>query len=228
MSTGAGIGTAIAGLITVDILRFRDSGRKSDRYFLGMTRLFASLSIVCGTMFAMLIPTFGGMIPFYVALTGTFFLPLTVPYVGGALYKNASRGAGLASLLSGTGLGCILFLLSHLLPTTLGHPQWRPFWVLGFSIGIFVIWSKIENRLKGSIPNQEIASILNSFELGKTMKGRDVLKTLLGNPLRPWPGRRNLDFNTLGVPDGTPWYLRPDAPELTVTAILIVLMLWWW
>ena len=40
-----------------------------------MTRLFALVSIVCGTLFAMLIPRFGGMIPFYVVLTARSSYP---------------------------------------------------------------------------------------------------------------------------------------------------------
>ena len=92
----------------------------------------------------MLIPKFGGMIPFYVAFTGTFFLPLTVPYIGGALYRNASRGSGMASLLGGVGIGLFLFLGSAFLPNWLTHPQWRPFWVLGFAWIVFFLWSILE------------------------------------------------------------------------------------
>ena len=66
MSTGAGIGTAIAGLISADIFRFFGPTTASDKRHLRLTRLFACLSIVCGTLFAMFIPRFGRMIPFYV------------------------------------------------------------------------------------------------------------------------------------------------------------------
>jgi hypothetical protein len=214
--------------MAVDILGFRKQSRRSDKYHLRMTRLFASLSIICGTMFAMLIPSFGGMIPFYVALTGTFFLPLTVPYVGGALYRNASRGAGIASLLCGTGLGCLLFFASHHLPPELGHPQWRPFWVLGFSIGVFVVWSKVENRFKGNISREELASILNAFELGKSMPGEDLEELVCAHSLQPWEGQSNLDYKTLGVPRNTAWHSRPASFELAATITLLVLMIWWW
>ena len=110
-------------------------GARSDRYYLAMTRLFALVSIVCGTLFAMLIPRFGGMIPFYVVLTGTFFLPLTVPYLGGALYPKASRGSGMASLVGGILLGSVLFLGADASPPVLGHPQTAAVLGVGVRLG---------------------------------------------------------------------------------------------
>ncbi len=225
MSTGAGIGTAIAGLLAVDIFAFRKNEKKDEKHHLLMTRLFASLSIVCGTFFAMLIPKFGGMIPFYVAFTGTFFLPLTVPYVGGALYRYASRGAGIVSLLAGTGLGCVLFLGSSLLPATFSHPQWRPFWVLGFSGAVFVIWSMIENRVIRRTVKADAACVLNSFDLGRRMTSEEV-----GTMIRSysWEGKGDLDYERMGVPRHLPWYSRPTTFELIATISMIGLMIWWW
>lgn len=228
MSTGAGIGTAIAGLMAVDLLGYRKRAERDERYHLMMTRLFASLSIVCGTLFAMFIPSFGGMIPFYVAFTGTFFLPLTVPYVGGALYKHASRGAGMASLLGGTGLGLVLFAGSSLLPPLLGHPQWRPFWVLGFAVVMFILWSMIENQVRGPVAKAELANILNSFELGKSMTPREVEGIVRSSALEPWEGQNSLDFKILGVPDDVPWHSRPATFEVSAAVVLVALMLWWW
>ncbi len=105
MSTAAGIGTAIAGLMTVDVFRMLRRKDMPDRRRLMATRLFAAAAIVCGTAFAMLIERYGGMIPFYVTFTGTFFLPLTVPYLGGAWFRWVSRGAGTAAVLGGIGVG---------------------------------------------------------------------------------------------------------------------------
>jgi hypothetical protein len=228
MSTGAGIGTAISGLLAIDIFRYREDQARNEKYHLRMTRLFASLSIVCGTMFAMFIPEFGGMIPFYVAMTGTFFLPLTVPYVGGALYRNASRGAGIASLVGGTGLGCILFLGSSKLPVMLGHPQWRPFWVLGFAVASFLLWSCFENKVKGPPAEDRLANILNRFELGKAMTAAEIQRKLQSHTLPTWNEPGELDYKRLGVPESVPWYSHPTTYELTLALLLSILMVWWW
>ena len=228
MSTGAGIGTAIAGLMTVDIFKYLSRTGKADRFHLRMTRVFAALAIICGTLFAMLIPRFGGMIPFYVAFTGTFFLPLTVPYVGGALYKKASRGSGMAALLGGVGVGSVLFLGSDFLPPVLGHPQWRPFWVLGFSWLCLILWSMIENSIRGPIPEAELASILNSFELGKPAQPEEVKRSIESRQIGPWQGQENMDYATVGTPAKVPWYSNPTTFEALAAILLLILMIWWW
>ena len=229
MSTGAGIGTAIAGLMTVDIFKYGERGAKSDRHQLRMTRLFATLSIVCGTLFAMLIPMFGGMIPFYVAMTGTFFLPLTVPYVGGALYRKASRGSGMASVAGGIALGCVLFFGDQLgfLPTVLSHPQWRPFWVLAFTGMVFVVWSILENRIfqnrgKGLTEEHQLASILNASQLGKPATPEEIRKLLRSRRISPWKRQQNVDYDAVGIPGNTPWYGHPTTYEALVVVVLAV------
>jgi SSS family solute:Na+ symporter len=230
MSTGAGIGTAIAGLITVDVLRYSSENESADRKRLRFTRVFACLSIMCGTLFAMFIERYGGMIPFYVAITGTFVLPLTVPYIGGALYRGASRGSGMAALLAGVGVGMLLFLGGEFkfLPIELTHPQSRPFSVLGTSWLVFFVWSMIENRIKGRIPETEFASMLSSLELGKPAEPDEVKDMIQSRSIPPWPGQENLDYETLGIPKGVVWYAHPTTFELSALVLLIVLMIWWW
>ena len=228
MSTGAGIGTAIAGMMTMDIFKRFSRTVRHDKFYLRLTRIFAALSIICGTFFAMGIPRFGGMIPFYVAFTGTFFLPLTVPYVGGALYKKASRGSGMAALLGGMGLGSFLFLGSDFLPIWMGHPQWRPFWVLGFSWISFFAWSIIENKRKGIIPETELAGVLNAMIMGKSATPEEVKKIIETLPVPPWEGKKNLDYNRLGIPADLPWYSNPATFEISIFVLLAVLMVWWW
>lgn len=230
MSTGAGIGTAVAGLMTVDVLRSFQSTRLSDKQRLLMTRVFAMLSILVGTLFAMAIPWFKSMIDFYVALTGTFFLPLIVPYVGGALYRKASRGSGIAALVGGIGVGSFLFLGNELewLPTVLGHPQWRPFWVLASTGMVFFLWSVLENRRRGFLPEDELAGGLNAFDLGRQADSEEVREMIESRPKATWEGKENLDFRTLGISKNVPWYSHPTTYEILVVILLVVLMIWWW
>jgi len=228
MSTGAGIGTAIAGMMTMDIFKRFSRSSKQDEFYLRLTRIFAALSIILGTFFAMGIPRFGGMIPFYVAFTGTFFLPLTVPYVGGALYRKASRGSGMAALLGGMGFGSFLFFGSEFLPIWLGHPQWRPFWVLGFSWIFFFTWSIFENKRKGPIPETELASVLNAMNLGRNGTQEEMKEMIESLPVPPWEGQKNIDYNRLGIRTDLPWYSNPTTFELSILILLTMLMVWWW
>lgn len=230
ISTGAGIGTAIAGLMTVDVLGYSSKKESTDRKYLWLTRLVACLSIVCGTLFAMLIPHFKGMIPFYVALTGTFFLPLTVPYIGGALYRRASRGSGMAALVAGVAVGSVLFFGDwfKFLPAGLSHPQCRPFMVLAVSFLVFFAWSMIENWIKGPIPRTVLASRLNSSDLGKPATPEEVKAMFHAHPVAAWPGENELDYQQLGIPERTPWYAHPTTFEMIAVVLLIALMIWWW
>ena len=227
-STGAGIGTAIAGLATVDIYKRFISSTKSDKEYLFLTRIFAAGSIIFGTFFAMLIPRFGGMIPFYVAFTGTFFLPLTVPYIGGALVKRASRHSGLAAVLGGVILGSILFIGNESFPVILGHPQWRPFWVFGFSWFCFFVWTYYENGRYGPIPETELASKLNLHDIGKTGTPEEIRKRIEAIPCAEWDGKKNIEFDRLGIRAGLQWYRHPAFYEVFTFIILIILMIAWW
>ena len=243
MSTAAGIGTAIAGLMTVDVFRMFRREETSDRARLWATRGFAMAAIACGTGFAMFIKSFGGMIPFYVKFTGTFFLPLTVPYLGGAWFRWVSRGAGTAAVLGGIGVGAVLFLGGEPLPVGPGPPQWffgeplpawlaqaqwRPFWVLGAACAVMIVWSLVENALRGRIPESELGARLNVYDLGRpaTPEGLQefVAATPAARPLRT----DNLDRGACGVPAHTPWYSHPTTFELAALALMIALMAWLW
>ena len=228
MSTGAGIGTAIAGLVTVDVFGMLGRAEMSDRKRLLVTRLIASLAIVCGTTFAMLIPRFGGMIPFYVAFTGTFFLPLTVPYLGGAFFRWVTRRSGMAALLAGIVLGAVLFLAEKSLPVWLAQAQWRPFWVLGVTWLVLILWSLVERSLVGPIPTDDLASVLNCHDLGRETTPEGVAALMSSCPaaasLRDRPG----DGNDLGTPSDSNWLLRPATFELAAVLLMIVLMIYWW
>ncbi len=230
ISTGAGIGTAIAGLMTRDVLGYSTGKESKDRKYLWLTRVFACLSIICGTMFAMLIPYFKGMIPFYVAITGTFVLPLTVPYIGGALYRRASRGSGMASLVAGVGVGSILFLGDwfNFLPAEVAHPQCRPFLVLEASFLVFFAWSMLENWIRGPVPQTDLASMLNSSDFGRPATPEEVKAMIKERRHVSWPGKDELAYENLGISKKVAWYAHPTTFELVAVVLLIVLMIWWW
>jgi Na+/proline symporter len=243
MSTAAGIGTAIAGLMTVDVFRMFRREETSDRARLWATRGFATAAIACGTGFAMFIERFGGMIPFYVKFTGTFFLPLTVPYLGGAWFRWVSRGSGTAAVLGGIGIGAVLFLggeplpigtgedqwfFGGPLPAWLAQAQWRPFWVFGAAWAVMIVWSLVENALRGRIPETELGARLNVYDLGRPGTPEDVQQVVAASPAARPPRTDNLDRGACGVPGATPWYSHPTTFELVAVALMIALMVWLW
>ena len=228
MSTGAGIGTAISGLLANDIFKIMGNDRLTDSQKLKWTRIFSTGAIVFGSLLSSQVSRFGGMVPFYVTFSGTFVLPLTVPYLAAAFFPSASRHSGLASLIAGCSVGLILFNTVDILPTYLTQPQCRPLWVLGISILVLVISSLIENSLKGPIPKNELAARFNTFDFGKNMEPAEVKKMMEEPGLENWEGKKNLQYDTLGLKKSTPWYSQPGFYEILTILLTIVFMILLW
>ncbi|MGD1978867.1 MAG: hypothetical protein PVJ98_05710 [Akkermansiaceae bacterium] len=228
MSTGAGIGTAISGLLANDVLGTVNNAQLSDRQKLMRARIYATGAIVLGSLLSTQVSNFGGMVPFYVAFSGTFVLPLTVPYLAAAFFRQASRHSALAALVVGCGVGLVLFNAGDPFHIYLTHPQCRPFWVLGAAIVTMVIWSFVENAIKGPIPRRELAGRLNARDFGGNLIPDQVQRMMQSNELEDWPGKENVDFETLGIRASTPWYARPGFYEILTLAIVIGIMIWLW
>jgi len=243
VSTAAGIGTAIAGLMTVDVFRMFQHEGAPDRTRLMATRLFAAAAIACGTGFAMFIERYGGMIPFYVKFTGTFFLPLTVPYLGGAWFRGVSRGSGTAAVLGGIGVGVVLFLGGEPLPVgpsqalwVFGEPmpdylaqaQWRPFWVFGAAWISMIAWSLLENALRGPIPETELAGKLNVHDLGRSGTPDEIQQLAAALPATVRLRTDRLQGGVCGTPADTSWYSHPTTFELIALILMCLLMVWLW
>ena len=227
MSTGAGIGTAISGLMTNDVFRMLNTDRYSEAQKLRWARVFSTAAIVLGSLLATKVKDFGGMVPFYVTFSGTFVLPLTVPYLATAFFPKASRHSGLASLVAGCSVGLVLFLVVGL-PVYLSQAQCRPIWVLGAAIVTMVVWSLFENALRGRIPKGELAGRLNAFDFGKDMSGEELREMVESGQVGDWEARRNIDFGTLGLREDAPWYSRPGPYEVATVMLMISIMIWLW
>lgn len=228
MSTGAGIGTAISGLLANDVFKIMDSKKLTDAQQLRWTRIFSTGAIVLGSILSSQVSNFGGMVPFYVTFSGTFVLPLTVPYLAAAFFPQASRHSALASLVAGCTLGLVLFKAEGSLPVYMTQPQCRPLWVLGMALVVMVIWSLVENSIKGKIPKKQLASRFNAFDFGKKMEPAQVKKMMESGELEDWHGKQNLDYETLGLKKSAPWYSRPGPYEIFTIVAMIALMIWLW
>jgi SSS family solute:Na+ symporter len=228
MSTGAGIGTALGGLFTVDIYARFLNRDAADQHYLLVSRVAAGLTILIGSLFARAIPTMGGLLPFYVAFTGSLFLPMTVPYIGGALYSRASRGSGLAAVVGGFLVGTTLFLLGDTGPVWMTHPQWRPFWSFGSAWLFFFLWSWLENLISGPMPEEDLAAALNITGLGAPGNPKEV-SSRIDRTIRLYPSAaRFTKVPNPGVPDDCPWWRNPRTYEIGVTLFLLLVLLWWW
>ena len=183
---------------------------------------------MCGTTFAMLIPHFGGMIPFYVAFTGTFFLPLTVPYLGGAFFRWVTRTFGDGGTGDGHRSGGSAVpgreVLAGLAPPPPVPPPPPP----GVTWLVLLLWSLLERSLMGPMPADDLASVLNCHDLGQEATPAEVAALMsscpAAAPLRDRPG----DDNDLGTPPDSKWLRRPATFELAAVLLMIVLMICWW
>ena len=106
--------------------------------------------------------------------------------------------------------------------------QCRPIWVLGTSLVVMVIWSIVENSIKGHIPREELASRLNTFEFGRSLTGEEVKEMVESGGIRPWAAQKNIDYSKLGIQKGIAWYSRPGLFETTALVFLISIMIWLW
>tara|TARA_Y100001934_G_C11708909_1_gene475747 strand:+ start:209 stop:427 length:219 start_codon:yes stop_codon:yes gene_type:complete len=69
-----------------------------------------------------------------------------------AFFPQAGRHSALASLVVGCGVGLVLFNADDRLPVYITQAQCRPIWLMGVALATMVIWSLIENTVKGRIP----------------------------------------------------------------------------
>lgn len=228
MSTGAGIGTAISGLLANDVFKVMDSDRMSDAQKLKWTRIFSTGAIVLGSILSTQVSRYGGMVPFYVTFSGTFVLPLTVPYLAAVFLPWASRHSALASLVAGCGVGLVLFNAGEALPHYMTQAQCRPLWVLGTALVTVVVWSLVENALKGPIPRTELAGRFNARDFGREMSSEEVREMMESGQLEDWPGKENIQYETLGTEKSAPWYSRPGVYEIFTVVVMIGIMIWLW
>ena len=106
--------------------------------------------------------------------------------------------------------------------------QCRPLWVLGVALAVLVIWSLVENAIKGRIPKTELAGRFNAFDFGKPMSPDEIEALMKSDELEHWPSRDNVLPETLGLPKSTPWYARPGLYEILTVVVMIIIMIWLW
>ena len=140
----------------------------------------------------------------------------------------ASRWSGLAAVAGGFLVGALLMLLSGSLPTYLGHTMWRPYWSFSVAWVAFFGCSCIEDKLRGPLPADSIAAVLNCRDLGAPgtpVKVRARMKRMLHT--RPSAA----EFSEVphpGIPNRLSLPEKPATWELATLVFLVVLLVWWW
>jgi len=93
---------------------------------------------------------------------------------------------------------------------------------------LFFGWSMIENKIRGPIPASELASILNRSDLGRLTQPDKLKQFIEKHAVQGCPQRAIVKMDSLGIPEGQPWYLRPGFFDGIAIVLLTVLMVWWW
>ena len=206
-----------------------NSNKYTERQKLWWSRGFATAAVICGALLASQVGKYGGMVSFYTIFTGTFVLPLTVPYLAAAFCPWASRWSAVASVAGGCVLGFVLFFGEGTLPIEMTQAKIRPMWVLGFALLVMAVWSLVENKVKGRLPEHSIARRLNTFDLGRNNMTPDEVKAMMSaDEVGDWPAKENVDFDKLGIRKDVPWYRKPGPYEIAVVIAMIALMIWLW
>ena len=163
MSTGAGIGTAVSSLLTIDLYRRFIRPDAAEGHYLLFARFASLVAIGLGTVLAFFVERMGGIVPFYIAVTGTLFMPMATPYLAVGLFPRASRRSGLTSVVLGAGVGLVLMLLytdrarsfGINIPVWLGDPVWRAIWVFIVS-WIGLIGQTLHDHRRGIVERFEV------------------------------------------------------------------------
>jgi len=103
---------AAASLLTMDFVRpLRPD--LSGRALLGIGRGFTAFLIVLAALYAPVIERFGSLFQYFQATLAYIVPPIVAVYLGGLLWRRATATGGLWAMVSGLGLGVVLFLLQE-------------------------------------------------------------------------------------------------------------------
>ena len=94
---------------------------------------------------------------------------------------------------------------------------------------MLVVWSLVENAIKGPIAEHTLARRLSTFDLGRNNMTPDEVKAMMSaDEVGDWPAKSNVDFDKLGIRKDLPWYRKPGPYEIAVVIAMIALMIWLW
>jgi len=235
-STFASIGIGISSLLVRDIYARFLVRRASDDHYTLVGRISVPFIIALGFAY---VPFLGkaGMLAFYLRLAGAVVVPLMTVILMG-VFTRVHRATGLIGLLVGLGYGisAILADFNHWpLPVWYTSTWWAYLWNILLPAGSMLLASKIIDRLRGPVTDEEIKGLIYRRRLEpeedlrsimgrrlKVLEGTWLQKTLQSAPQMP---RYSFTIPASGIP----WFRRPALWAwlyLVIAGWLLFVILW--
>jgi SSS family solute:Na+ symporter len=215
-----------AGLITRDIYAriFKRNG--SDAHYLLVARLLTGLNFVLGLFFIPIVQRGGGFLVVMIKLFGALVSPLLAVFLWGCLWKFLSRNSAFAAMICGGAFGSFIALFGRTLFPDAGwfhHWLFIPLWNFLVSTVFLVLWSLVENRVRGPVPEAELEGYIAGTFPPQVM---------------PYLAKRVERINRRGesveshIPyygtAGIPWYKQPKLWGFVVLLYLVLWTVYWW
>ncbi len=226
LSTVPSNAQSCAGLLTRDIYARVIKRDGDDAHYLLAARLLTAFNFIAGLFFIPIVQRGGGYIVVWIKLTGALISPLFAVFLWGTLWKFLSRNSAFASMIGGGIFGCIIALFGKsLFPNASWLSHWLliPLWNVIFTTIFLIIWSLVENRIRGPLSDAEIEGyVVGTFP----------------PQVKPYLAKRVERINERGecvetdIPyygtEHIPWFKQPKLWGFVVLFYLVVWTIYWW
>jgi SSS family solute:Na+ symporter len=226
LSTVPSNAQSCAGLLTRDIYARLIKRDGSDAHYLLVARILTAFNFICGLFFIPVVQRGGGYIVVWIKLTGALISPLLPVFVWGTLWRFLSRNSGIAGLVGGGIFGTFIALFGKTVfpgAPWLNHWLLIPLWNVIFTTIVMVVWSWIENSIRGPMPEAEIEGyVVGTFP--------PQVKPYLAKRVERINARgehEETDIPYYGM-EGIPWYKQPKLWGFVVLLYLVVWTIIWW
>jgi Na+/proline symporter len=161
-----------------------------------------------------------------IKLFGALVSPLLAVFLWGCLWKFLSRNSAFAAMICGGAFGSFIALFGRTLFPDAGwfhHWLFIPLWNFLVSTVFLVLWSLVENRVRGPVPEAELEGYIAGTFPPQVM---------------PYLAKRVERINRRGesveshIPyygtAGIPWYKQPKLWGFVVLLYLVLWTVYWW
>lgn len=215
-----------AGILTRDIYARVIKRDGTDAHYLLVARILTAFNFIAGLFFIPVVQRGGGYIVMWIKLTGALISPLLPVFIWGTLTKFMSRNSGFAGLIGGGIFGSFIAVFGKTVfpqAPLLYHWLLIPLWNVIFTSLLMVIWSLVENSIRGRVSEAEI----EGYTVG-TFPSQ--VKSYLAKRVERINERGEhveTDIPYYGT-KGVPWYKHTTFWGWVVLIYLVVWTIYWW